>query len=139
MSINIPALEGEYHISRLQFVRLSLLSISHTEAVSMLPFSSGATMKGAAHLGCHPRCSPVQGGKFSLCFHFLVVLQGWAPLHSAVSAGHDDIVSRLLSLEADVKLRTSGGQTALHYAVCTLHPVVQGRVADTISGGMARC
>ena len=43
--------------------------------------------------------------------------QGWAPLHSAVSAGHDDVVQRLLSAGADVGIRTSGGQTPLHYAV----------------------
>ena len=43
--------------------------------------------------------------------------QGWAPLHSAVSAGHDDVVLRLLSAGADIGIRTSGGQTPLHYAV----------------------
>lgn len=44
-------------------------------------------------------------------------LQGWSPLNSAVSAGHDDVVQRLLSLGADVAAQTSGGQTPLHYAV----------------------
>ena len=54
-----------------------------------------------------------------MCPHhcILSVLQGWAPLHSAVSAGRDIIVEILLSLGADTTLQTSGGQTALHYAV----------------------
>ena len=46
-----------------------------------------------------------------------MVVQGWAPLHSAVSAGHDDVVQRLLSAGAEVGVVTSGGQTPLHYAV----------------------
>jgi Ankyrin repeats (3 copies) len=44
-------------------------------------------------------------------------LQGWTPLHSAVSAGHDLVVERLIGVEADVNAATSGGQTPLHYAV----------------------
>ena len=47
--------------------------------------------------------------------------QGWSPLHSAVSAGHDDVVQRLLSVGADVAAQTSGGQTPLHYAVRSPH------------------
>ena len=48
--------------------------------------------------------------------------QGWAPLHSAVSAGHEDVVQRLLSAGAEVGITTSGGQTPLHYAVRRLNP-----------------
>ena len=44
-------------------------------------------------------------------------LQGWTPLHSAVSAGHNDVVQDLISLGADVNAANSSGQTPLHYAV----------------------
>ena len=48
-------------------------------------------------------------------------VQGWTPLHSAVSAGHDLVVERLIGVDADVNAVTSGGQTLLHYAAS--HPV----------------
>ncbi len=48
------------------------------------------------------------------------LLQGWTPLHSAVSAGYDLVVERLIGVDADVNARTSGGQTPLHYAVSTV-------------------
>ena len=51
-------------------------------------------------------------GVSSLCY-----LQGWTPLHSAVSAGHTDIVQALISGGADVNAANSSGQTPLHYAV----------------------
>ena len=64
--------------------------------------------------------------------------QGWAPLHSAVSAGHDDVVQRLLSAGADIGIRTSGEQTPLHYAVrhslCTTPPAVRLSRAQIIQG-----
>ena len=44
-------------------------------------------------------------------------LQDWTPLHSAVSAGHPEIVQALISGGADVNAANSSGQTALHYAV----------------------
>ena len=44
-------------------------------------------------------------------------MQDWTPLHSAVSAGHADIVQALISLHADVNVANSSGQTPLHYAV----------------------
>jgi ankyrin repeat protein len=45
------------------------------------------------------------------------LMQGWTPLHSASSAGHERVVAALLSLAADPDLATSNGTTALHYAV----------------------
>lgn len=60
---------------------------------------------------------PLGAGLGGLDLRPRAVMQGWSPLHSAVSAGHDDVVQRLLSLGADVALQTSGGQTPLHYAV----------------------
>lgn len=47
-------------------------------------------------------------------------MQEWTPLHSAVSAGHADIVLLLISLKADVNAANSSGQTPLHYAVSLL-------------------
>ena len=47
-------------------------------------------------------------------------LQDWTPLHSAVSAGHTEIVQALISGGADVNAANSSGQTALHYAVSFL-------------------
>ena len=47
-------------------------------------------------------------------------LQDWTPLHSAVSAGHTEIVKALISGGADVNAANSSGQTALHYAVSKL-------------------
>lgn len=44
-------------------------------------------------------------------------LQGWAPLHSAVSSGHEAVAALLISLGADLNVRNSGGRTPLHYAV----------------------
>lgn len=60
---------------------------------------------GAAH-ACVPTrwstaCSPVQG---------------WRPLHSATSAGHEPIARLLISLGADVNAATAQQRTALHYA-----------------------
>lgn len=43
--------------------------------------------------------------------------QGWSPLHSAASAGHERIVTALLALGAATDATTSSGQTPLHYAV----------------------
>lgn len=43
--------------------------------------------------------------------------QGWTPLQSAVSCGHEEVVALLLRLGADVGAANSGGRTALHYAV----------------------
>jgi Ankyrin repeats (many copies) len=53
------------------------------------------------------------------------MLQGWTPLHSAVSAGHEAIVERLISLDAAVNAQNSGGQSPLHYAVSrpNMHPI----------------
>lgn len=47
----------------------------------------------------------------------LCVLQGWTPLHSAVSSGREKVVATLLELGAEVDAANSGGQTPLHYAV----------------------
>ena len=44
-------------------------------------------------------------------------VQGWTPLQSAVSAGHDQVAQRLLELHADPNAANSGGRTALHYTV----------------------
>eukprot|EP00891_Asterochloris_glomerata_P008443 jgi/Astpho2/8443/Aster-x1518 len=49
--------------------------------------------------------------------------QGWTPLQSAVSAGHDQVAQRLLELHADPNTANSGGRTALHYTAS------KGRVA----------
>jgi Ankyrin repeats (3 copies) len=51
---------------------------------------------------------------------YLHHLQGWTPLHTAVSAGHDLVVERLIGVDADVNAVTSGGQTPLHYAASNL-------------------
>jgi uncharacterized protein len=40
----------------------------------------------------------------------------FAPLHSAMSAGHREIVDLLLARGADVRVREGGGMTALHEA-----------------------
>ena len=47
-------------------------------------------------------------------------MQEWTPLHSAVSAGHTEIVQLLIALKADVNAANSSGQTPLHYAVSLL-------------------
>ena len=43
--------------------------------------------------------------------------QGWAPLHSAVSAGYEIIAQDLLAAGAEIDAETSGKRTPLHYAV----------------------
>ena len=42
--------------------------------------------------------------------------QGWRPLHSATSAGHEPIARLLISLGAGVNAATAQQRTALHYA-----------------------
>lgn len=42
--------------------------------------------------------------------------EGWTPLISAVSAGHEQVLQLLLSLGANANAKTSTGLTALHYA-----------------------
>lgn len=42
--------------------------------------------------------------------------QGWCPLHSATSAGHEPVARLLISLSADVNAATAQQRTALHYA-----------------------
>lgn len=54
--------------------------------------------------------------------------QGWTPLQSAVSCGHEEVVALLLRLGADVGAANSGGRTALHYAV---RPAGAGARGDT--------
>lgn len=44
------------------------------------------------------------------------LLQGWTPLHTAVSAAQEATVKLLLSLGADVNAATAQKRTALHYA-----------------------
>lgn len=43
-------------------------------------------------------------------------MQGWSPLMSAVSAGHEPVVRMLLSLGANVNQATAQGRTSIHYA-----------------------
>ena len=45
------------------------------------------------------------------------MLQEWRPIHSAVSAGHSEIVQLLIALGADVNAANSSAQTPLHYCV----------------------
>lgn len=61
----------------------------------------------------------------------MLCLQGWTPLHSAVSAGHELVVERLIGIDADVNAVTSGGQTPLHYAVsgCTTWMAHSGQIS----------
>lgn len=47
----------------------------------------------------------------------VVYVQGWTPLHSAVSSGQEKTVAALLQFGASPDTTNSGGQTALHYAV----------------------
>lgn len=50
----------------------------------------------------------------------IYIAQGWTPLLSAASAGHDSIVDALISAGAKPQATNSSGRTALHYAVrCT--------------------
>lgn len=49
-----------------------------------------------------------------------MLLQGWTPLHSAVSSGREKVVATLIELGVDVDPITSGGQTPLHYAVSVM-------------------
>lgn len=49
----------------------------------------------------------------STCF---LAHQGWTPLHSAVSAGHEPVARLLLSLGADPNAATEQQRTSLHYA-----------------------
>lgn len=49
-----------------------------------------------------------------------LLLQGWTPLHSAVSSGREKVVATLLELGVEVDAVNSGGQTPLHYAVSQL-------------------
>ena len=45
------------------------------------------------------------------------VLQGWTPLHSAVSCGFERVAELLILHGADVTCQTSAKRTPLHYAV----------------------
>ena len=42
--------------------------------------------------------------------------QGWTPLQSAVSSGHEEVTRALLSLGADANQANAQGRTPLHYA-----------------------
>lgn len=44
-------------------------------------------------------------------------LQGWTPLQTAVSSGHEAVTEWLLANGAEVNAQNSGGRAALHYAV----------------------
>ena len=48
-------------------------------------------------------------------------LQGWRPLHTATSAGHEPVVRLLISLGADVGTTTAQARTPLHYAASKGH------------------
>lgn len=63
------------------------------------------------------KSSEIGVAQVSPCHEAFCNLQDWTPLHSAVSAGHTDIVQALISGGADVNAANSSGQTALHYAV----------------------
>jgi ankyrin repeat protein len=60
---------------------------------------------------------------------FWLLLQGWTPLHSAVSSGREKVVATLLELGVEVDAVNSGGQTPLHYAVSQL--VLRSALART--------
>lgn len=79
-------------------------SISTVKHTTIQPQCSNRLVGGRAH---HPP---------AVCC-CCCVLQGWTPLHSAVSAGREKIVAALLQFDATPDVTNSGGQTALHYAV----------------------
>ena len=52
---------------------------------------------------------------------WILVVQGWTPLMSAVSASREALIQLLLEHGADVHATNSSGQTSLHYAVRSGH------------------
>ena len=62
-------------------------------------------------------CNLAPAGEPSWFLTSCIPGKGWTPLHSAISAGHEDSSQLLLEHGAAVDAATSGGRTALHYAV----------------------
>ena len=62
----------------------------------------------------------------------MLALQGWAPLHSAVSAGHEAVAALLLQQGADVHATTAGKRTALHYAASKHPQLIQCEVVSRV-------
>ena len=63
----------------------------------------------------HRRHSHLPPLRPTACPH-LARLQGWTPLHTATSAGLEQIATLLISLGADVNASTAQKRTPLHYA-----------------------
>ncbi len=66
-------------------------------------------------------------------------LQGWSPLMSAASAGHEDVVKLLLSLGADLQMANNQGRTSLHYAVRGRTCLMTGDAAWGVSRTRSKC
>ena len=59
-------------------------------------------------------CSPDMPTGFA--YRATVHMQGWTPLHSAASAGHESVAALLVSLGAAASATTAQQRTPLHYA-----------------------
>ena len=71
---------------------------------------------GCRHRRCPPAAPPTRRGTAPHMPFPRPPLQGWTPLHTATSAGLEQIATLLVSLGADVNAATAQKRTPLHYA-----------------------
>jgi len=97
--------------------RSSIVALIEAEAdVLHLNKKDQCVLHLAAHNGCHEAVCFFTENELTRPFIDMKDKRGYTPLHHAAARGHQSVVSRLMDVGADPRLRTDNGQTPMSLA-----------------------